>query len=59
MNDYKAALGSDKYVHGCIPWEDQHVEKSRQKDFGKLHQERVKLLQQLHMVEKDIRLLMD
>ena len=58
LNDYKSVLG-ENYVHGCVPWEDQHVVKANHKQFQKLHSKRVQLLQELHMVEKDIRDLMD
>ena len=57
LNDYKAVFG-DKYVHGCVPWEDEHISKQDHKKFEKLHARRVQLLQELHGVEQGIRELM-
>lgn len=58
LNDYKAVLGS-QYVHGCVPWEDQHIDRQNQKQFQKLHTKRVQLLQELHVVERDMRSIMN
>ena len=58
LNDYKAVFG-DKYVHGCVPWEDEHIRKQDRKKFEKLHARRVQLLQELHGIEQGIRELMD
>lgn len=58
LNDYKAVFG-EGYVHGCVPWEDQHISKHDQKKFQKLHSRRVQLLQELHGIEQGIRELMD
>lgn len=57
LNDYKAVFG-DKYVHGCVPWEDEHISKDDHKKFEKLHARRVQLLQELHGLEQGIRELM-
>ena len=57
LNDYKAVFG-DKYVHGCVPWEDEHISKQDHKKFEKLHAQRVQLLQELHGIEQGIRELM-
>lgn len=57
LNDYKAIFG-EKYVHGCVPWEDEHISKKDRKTFGKLHTRRVQLLQELHGIEQGIRELM-
>lgn len=58
LSDYKAVFG-ENYVHGCVPWEDQHISKQDQKRFQKLHSRRVELLQELHDIEQGIRKLMD
>ena len=57
LNDYKAVFG-DKYVHGCVPWEDEHISKQDHKKFEELHARRVQLLQELHGIEQGIRVLM-
>ena len=57
LNDYRAVFG-EKYVHGCVPWEDEHISKQDRKKFDKLHSRRVQLLQELHGIEKGIRELM-
>ncbi|DBA94155.1 TPA: hypothetical protein ACH3X1_001793 [Trebouxia sp. C0004] len=58
LSDYKDVFG-ENYVHGCVPWEDQHISKQDQKNFQKLHSRRVELLQELHDIEQGIRKLMD
>lgn len=57
LKDYKVIFG-EGYVHGCVPWEDQHISKQDQKSFQKLQSRRVQLLQELHGVEQGIRELM-
>lgn len=57
LNDYKAVFG-EKYVHGCVPWEDEHINQQHRKKFEKLHTRRVQLLQELHGIEQGIRELM-
>lgn len=57
LSDYKAVFG-DKYVHGCVPWENQHIDKQSQKKFQRLHSQRVQLLRELHDIEQGIRELM-
>ena len=57
LKDYKAVFG-EKYVHGCVPWEDEHIRKEDRKKFEKLHSRRVQILQELHGIEQGIRELM-
>lgn len=57
LKDYKAVFG-EKYVHGCVPWEDERISKQDRKKFEKLHSRRVQILQELHGIEQGIRELM-